>query len=275
LLPNIDALLTRVETFVKNGANYHCDALLFPEFFSLSLLGNAINPHQTISTLAAKSAQIIAHCSQLAKKYRINIIAGSLPISENGQLYNISVFCHRDGRPHNTQYKLHPTPYEKREWNMQGGKQLDVFDTDIGKTGILICYDLEFPELARLLSDQGMQILFVPSWTDSPNAYHRVRYCAQARAIENECYVVLAGSFGSVAGNDVIDTQYTQSAIFSPSDLPFPENAILAEAQTCIEMPVVADLDLDKLEILREAGSVQISRDRRRDLYCINWLGKK
>jgi predicted amidohydrolase len=271
-VPGLAELLLRVEIFVKNAANHHCDALLLPEFFCLSLIKNEINPHKAIDALARNSQKIIDACSQFAKKYHINIIAGSLPVLENGKLYNISTFCHRDGRPPDRQYKLHPTPYEKHEWDMQGGNQLTVFKTDMGKVGILICYDVEFPELARLLSDQGMQILFVPFWTDSQNAYHRVRYCAQARAIENECYVVLAGSFGSVRGNDVIDNQYALSAVFSPSDLAFPEHAILAEAQTNIEMPVIADLDLGKLDTLRNEGAVQISRDRRRDLYRISWL---
>lgn len=269
---DITAFLARIEAFVKNGASHHCDAILFPELFSLTLLKNIINPIKALQELATHSEAIVTACSAFAKKYRINIITGSLPVNEDGKLYNVATFCHRDGRPHNKQYKLHATPYEKRTWHMQGGGQLDSFDSDIGRVGILICYDVEFPELARRQAEQGMHILFVPFWTDSQNAYRRVRYCAQARAIENECYVVLAGSAGFVADNDVIDTQYAVSAIFSPSDLAFPEHAILAEAQANIEMPVVADLDISKLLALRDAGSVQIGRDRRRDLYRIDWL---
>ena len=272
---DIASLLVRVEAFVKNSAAHHCDAILFPELFSLTLIKNILNPIKALQELATHSESIVDACSALAKKYRINIITGSLPLSEGGQLYNVSTFCHRDGRPHNRQYKLHATPYEKRTWHMQGGQQLETFDSDIGRVGILICYDVEFPELARLQAEQGMHILFVPFWTDTQNAYRRVRYCAQARAIENECYVVLAGSAGLVADNDVIDSQYAVSAIFSPSDLPFPEHAILAEAQANIEMPVVADLDIRQLLALRENGSVQIGRDRRRDLYRISWLGEQ
>ena len=90
--------------------------------------------------------------------------------------------------------KIHVTPDEQKFWGLSQGSQVKTFDTDCGRIGILICYDVEFPELSRLMADQGMQILFVPFNTDTQNAYNRVRICAQARAIENECYVAIAGS---------------------------------------------------------------------------------
>ena len=94
--------------------------------------------------------------------------------------------------------KMHVTPDEIKSWGLSGGKLLQTFDTDCAKIGVLICYDVEFPELSRLMADQGMQILFVPFLTDTQNAYSRVRVCAQARAIENECFVVIAGSVGNL-----------------------------------------------------------------------------
>ena len=156
---------------------------------------------------------------------------------------------------------------------MQGGDNLTVFDTDFGKIGILICYDVEFPELARLQSEQGMQFLFVPFWTDTKNAYLRVRCCAQARAIENECYVVIAGSVGNLPKVDGADIQYAQSAVFSPSDFSFPHDAIMAETTPNTEMTLIVDLDLEKLDKLKNEGSVRNYLDRRRDLYRISWLG--
>ena len=111
-------------------------------------------------------------------------------------MYNVAYLFRRDGT-WETQYKLHITPTEHRLWNMRGGHHLRVFNTDAGKIGILICYDCEFPELGRLLMDQGLQILFIPFWTETKNGYQRVRYCAQARAIENRitsynvCYTKL------------------------------------------------------------------------------------
>ncbi|HKK79972.1 MAG TPA: nitrilase-related carbon-nitrogen hydrolase, partial [Phaeodactylibacter sp.] len=146
-------------------------------------------------------------------------------------------------------------------------QELKVFDTDCGKVGILICYDVEFPELARIYADQGMQILFVPFLTDTQNGYNRVRLCAQARAIENECYVVMAGAVGNLPRVNNMDINYAQSAIFTPSDFAFPTNAIRSEATPNTEMTVIADVNLELLKELHEYGSVNTLKDRRRDLY--------
>src|SRR5690606_32603597 len=120
-----------------------------------------------------------------------------------------------------------------------------------------------------------MQILFVPFWTDTKNGYLRVRCCAQARAIENECYVAIAGSCGNLPKTDNADIQYAQSAVFSPSDFAFPHDAIMAESTPNTEMTLIVDLDLEKLKKLQNEGSVRNYLDRRRDLYKIQWSGKK
>ncbi len=109
---------------------------------------------------------------------------------------------------------------------MKGGNEIKVFDTDCGKVGILICYDVEFPELGRILAEQGMQILFVPFLTDTQNGYNRVRFCAQARAIENECYVAIAGCVGNLPRVNNMDLQYAQSAVLTPSDFAFPVTGV-------------------------------------------------
>jgi predicted amidohydrolase len=157
---------------------------------------------------------------------------------------------------------------------MQGGDEVKIFDTDFGKIGILICYDVEFPELARLQSEEKINVLFVPFWTDTKNGYLRVRLCAQARAIENECYVAIAGSCGNLPKVDNADIQYAQSAVFSPSDFAFPHDAIMAETTPNTEMTLIVDLDFEKLVALENEGSVRNYLDRRRDLYKVQWLGK-
>lgn len=146
---------------------------------------------------------------------------------------------------------------------------MQAFDTDAGKVGILVCYDVEFPELGRILADQGMEMLFVPFWTDTKNAYLRVRHCAQARAIENECYVAICGSVGNLPQVESLDVQYAQSAVFSPSDFAFPHDAVMAEATPNTEMILFSDLDLDKLKVVRSEGSVRNLKDRRRDLFTL------
>ncbi len=272
---SVEELIQQVEYFVDALSHYQCDLALFPEFFNAPLMGieNHLSSIDAIKALAVYTDQIVETISKLAVSYNINIIAGSMPIIENDQLFNVAYLCRRDGTQE-TQYKLHPTPHEKRDWIMQGGNQLKVFDTDFGKIGVLICYDVEFPELARLQADQDMQILFVPFWTDTKNGYLRVRCCAHARAIENECYVAIAGSVGNLPKVDGADIQYAQSAVFSPSDFAFPHDAIMAETTPNTEMTLIVDLDLEKLKKLKNQGSVQNSLDRRRDLYKIEWLNK-
>lgn len=189
-LKSVEELLQQVEYFIDALSDYQCDLALLPEFFNAPLMGigEHANSIDAIKALAEYSAEIIVEISRLAVSYNINIIAGSLPVIEDDELLNVAYFCRRDGTLE-SQYKIHPTPHEKRAWIMQGGNKLNVFETDFGKIGILICYDVEFPELARIQSEHGMQILFVPFWTDTKNGYLRVRCCAHARAIENECYV--------------------------------------------------------------------------------------
>jgi predicted amidohydrolase len=154
---------------------------------------------------------------------------------------------------------------------LRGGSDLRVFNTDMGKIGILICYDIEFPELSRHLVDKGMNILLVPYWTDTKNAYLRVLRCAQARAIENECYVAISGSVGNLPRVENMDIQYSQAAVFTPSDFAFPHDAIAAEATPNTEMTLMVDLDLDLLKELRQQGSVRNLQSRREDLYKILW----
>ena len=274
-LKSVEEVLQQVEFFIDALSDYQCDLALLPEFFNAPLMG--LEQHTTsldaIKALAGFTDEMVEEISRLAVSYNISIIAGSMPVIEDGQLYNVSYLCRRDGTI-DSQYKIHPTPHEKRAWVMQGGDRLSVFDTDFGKIGILICYDVEFPELARIQSEQGMQLLFVPFWTDTKNAYLRVRCCAQARAIENECYVIISGSVGNLPKVDSADIQYAQSAVFSPSDFSFPHDAIMAETTPNTEMTIIVDLDLEILDELKNEGSVRNFLDRRRDLYEIRWLKK-
>ncbi|MGD9385354.1 MAG: GNAT family N-acetyltransferase [Thioalkalispiraceae bacterium] len=273
-MQSVEELLQQVEYFIDALSDYRCDIALFPEFFNAPLMG--LRHHHTsvdaIRNLAEYTEQIRDEISKLAVSYNINVIAGSMPAIEDGDLYNIAYLCKRDGTVA-SQTKLHPTPHEKKDWIMEGGNSLNLFDTDVGRIGILICYDVEFPELARLLGEEEMQILFVPFWTDTKNGYLRVRRCAQARAIENECYVAIAGSIGNLPKVDNVDIQYGQTAVFSPSDFAFPHDAIMAETTPNTEMTLIVDVDLDKLQALQNEGSVRNYLDKRRDLYQIKWIG--
>ncbi|MBE7504446.1 MAG: hypothetical protein HS113_29970, partial [Verrucomicrobiales bacterium] len=142
--------------------------------------------------------------------------------------------------------------------------------TPICKIGVLICYDIEFPEAARYLADQGAEIIFVPFCTDNRQGYLRVRYCAQARAIENQVYVALAGNVGNLPDVHNMDVQYGQACVLTPSDFAFARDAIKAEAEANEEMLLICDLDLDDLHEARSGGTVTPRLDRRPDLFKVN-----
>jgi predicted amidohydrolase/GNAT superfamily N-acetyltransferase len=268
---SVDDLMMQVEFFVDALSDYRADFCVLPEFFSAPLMG--LEPDMgsldAIRFLSRFTPEVSAALSDMAVSYNINIIAGSMPLVEEGEVYNVAYLCRRDGTMEE-QRKIHITPSERRDWGIEGGDNLRVFETDAGRIGILICYDVEFPELSRILAEEGMEILFVPFWTDTKNGYLRVRHCAQARAIENECYVAIAGSVGNLPRVDNVDIQYAQSAVFTPSDFYFPHDGIISEAVPNTEMLVFADVDLEKLKLLHKEGSVTNLKDRRKDLYTLS-----
>ena len=269
-LNNLEALFEQSEFFIDVVSGYGSDFALFPELFIAPLMAdyNHMSEADAIREIARYAEPIRKRFQEFAISYNINIITGSMPFLEDGTLYNGGFLCKRDGT-YETYTKIHITPNEVLHWGMKGGSQIKTFDTDCGKVGIMICYDVEFPELSRLMADEGMNILFVPFLTDTQNGYTRVKHCAQARAIENECYVAIAGCVGNLPKVNNMDIQFAQTAVFTPSDFAFPTNGIKAEATPNTEMTLIVDIDLDLLKELHEHGSVRILKDRRHDLYEI------
>ncbi|WP_319479520.1 bifunctional GNAT family N-acetyltransferase/carbon-nitrogen hydrolase family protein [uncultured Draconibacterium sp.] len=264
----LEDLMLQAEFFIDAVSGYRCDFALFPEFFNAPLMAenNHLSEPEAIRDLAKHTSNITAKFSELAISYNINIITGSMPELVDDILYNVGYLCRRDGSTERYE-KLHVTPDEVKVWGMQGGHTLKALDTDCGKIGVLICYDSEFPELSRLLADEGVDILFVPFLTDTQNGFSRVRNCSQARAIENECYVAIAGSVGNLPKVHNMDIQYAQSMVFTPCDFAFPVNGVKAEATPNTEMILIADVDIGLLRELNQFGSVRNLRDRRLDLF--------
>lgn len=264
----LEELMDQAEFFLDSISGYRSDFALFPEFFNAPLMAdyNHLSEHEAIRKLAEFTEPIVARFSELAISYNINIITGSMPEMKDGKLKNVGYLCHRDGSTDSFE-KLHVTPDEERVWGLTGGDFFKTYETDCGKIGILICYDVEFPEVSRLLAEDGMDVLFVPFLTDTQNGYSRVRNTAQARAIENECYVAIAGSVGNLPKVSNMDIQYAQSMVFTPCDFAFPSTGIKAEATPNAEMILVVDLDIDLLRELNEFGSVRNLKDRRLDLF--------
>ena len=273
-IDSFEHFIRQVEYFINVAADYRSDFVLFPELLTIPLLSaesKKLSPQESIIKVTEYTEQFITIMQSLALSYNINIIGGSHPTKVNQtDIQNISYVFLRDGSVH-SQPKLHPTPNERIWWNIKGGNQLTAIDTDCGTIGVLICYDSEFPETARYLADQGALIIFVPFCTDEKQGYQRVRYCSQARAVENQIYVVMAGMVGNLPDVENMDIHYAESAIITPCDFPFSPDGIAASSAPNTEMIVFADLRLDNLIMSRNSGTVRNFKDRRFDLYRVEW----
>ncbi|MGJ8637765.1 MAG: GNAT family N-acetyltransferase [Opitutaceae bacterium] len=259
----------QVEYFVETAADYKSDFVLFPEFFSVQLLSiiEELPALDGIRKLATDFTEpFIELMSRMANKYGLYIIGGSHPIEVGEHLENQCLIFDPDGR-YVTQPKLHITPAEKKYWGISGGHELVVLPTPKAKIAVQICYDVEFPEASRYLADQGVEILFVPYCTDDRHGNLRVRYCAQARAIENQFYVATAGVIGNLPSVPAMDIHYGQAAVFTPSDFEFARDGIQAIADSNVETLLVTDIDTEDLYRSRASGSVTPRLDRRTDLF--------
>lgn len=265
---SFDEFAKQCEHYVKTAQEYDAEFILFPEFMTTQLMsiGNEQGHALTIQDLPDFTEQYLELFATLAKNSSMHIIGGTHVIRKGEHLYNAAHLFYPDGRVA-TQAKLHITPTEVTEWNMNKGDGLQVFETDKGVIAMLTCYDIEFPEIVRMAKARGADVIFCPSCTDDRHGFHRVRYTSHARAIENQVYIVLTGTVGSLPTVDFMRANFGQAAIITPNDIPFPPRGLLAEGEINQDMIVTADLDLSLLEEVRERGSVTTWRDRRTDLY--------
>jgi predicted amidohydrolase/GNAT superfamily N-acetyltransferase len=273
---SFDEFTQMVLYFIDVTADYGSDFVLFPELFTLQLLSienDPVRPDQAIRQVAEFEERINNFFMDAAVRYNVNIVGGSTPGVRGDAIRNIAHVYLRDGTVV-SQEKIHPTPNERYWWNITGGNELVMIDTDCGPVGVLICYDSEFPELTRHLVNQGINVLFVPFLTDERQSYLRVRYCAQARAVENQIYVAMSGSCGNLPNVHNIDIHYAQSCILTPCDFPFARDGIAADTTPNVEMVAFADLSFRALRDARQHGTVRNLKDRRHDLYSVAWHGK-
>jgi len=254
----------QVAGLVGTAADYKARLMVLPEYFTVQLLtlGDLKKPiEEQVRDLAEQTPAFLELMSGLARKYGLYIVAGSIPgRGANGELHNDSHVFGPSGA-HDFQGKLHMTRWEKEEWFVSPRKRLNVFETEFGRMAVAICYDVEFPEIARAAARRGCDILVVPSCTDERQGYLRVRYCAQARAIENQMFVIQACTVGSLPMVPAVSLNYGQAAIYTPSDFFFARDGILAEGAVNSEMMVVGVLELDELRDSRERGTVLPLRD--------------
>ena len=262
---------SQVEGLVATAADYGARLVVFPEYFTIQLLTTIEAPRklpvpEQVRKLAGIRSRFVDAISGMARKYGIYVVAGSLPTLDDDDgdvIHNDSYLFSPSGRSA-YQGKLHMTRWEKEEWLVSPRDTLRVFETDLGKIAINICYDVEFPELARVAARQGVSILVVPSCTDERQGFLRVRYCAQARAIENQLFVIHSGTVGSLPMFPAVSLNYGQASILTPSDFSFARDGILAEGLANQESMIIGDLNLDLLLESREKGTVLPLTDSQR-----------
>jgi predicted amidohydrolase len=205
----------------------------------------------------------------MARSTKMTILGGTHLAERGGKLYNTAHLFLPSGELH-TQEKLHMTPCEVDPWGLGRGDGLTVVDTPVGRVGILVCFDVEFPGAATAVADAGADIILVPSATDDRQGFWRVRHCCHARAVENQVYVVHSALVGGLPAVRYLEQSYGRSAIITPCDMPFPPGGIMAEGEWNAGACVVGEVDLGLLERVRKGGSVLPRTQRRPEAYRLN-----
>lgn len=257
----------QVEGLVDTAVDYKCHLLVFPEYFTVQLLtlGNVKRPiREQIRDLAKQVPRFVEMMSGLARRSKLYIAAGTIPaLGADDAVHNQCFFFGPQG-DYGVQGKLHMTRFESEDWNISPHSSLKLFDTSFGRVAVAICYDVEFPEIARAAARQDAHILVAPSCTDERQGFLRVRYCAHARAIENQMYVIHSSTVGSLPMVPAVSLNYGQAAILTPSDFAFSRDGILAEGNYNQEMMVIGELNLKTIAESRSSATVLPLRDSRK-----------
>ena len=266
-IDNWDEFENQVRFVMKAAGDYKPQFVMFPEIFTTQLLSfmDTSDLRKAVRAMNDYTERYVALFRELSAQWGVYIIGGSHPTITDGKLMNTAYLFSPEGKVF-TQDKIHLTRWEKEKWKGDPGHHLHVFDTSHGRIAILICYDIEFPELSRMVCEQGADIIFVPSCTDDRQGFWRVRYCCHARAIENQVYVAVTGTVGNLAVEG-LGLHFGQAAIITPSDFPFARDGIAAEGVPNMEQIVIADVDLAKLVSNRVNGTTIPLYDKRVDVY--------
>lgn len=260
-ITGFDQFAAQVLNYVRLAEDARANLVVFPEFLTapLAMLDpdwrRWTGPYQELF-------------SALARSTRMTILAGTHLTGRNDLLYN-TAYLFLPGGEVFTQDKLHMTPFEVDPLCLGRGDGLTVVDTPVGRVGILVCFDVEFPQPAQVLAEAGVQILLVPSATDDLQGFWRVRHCCHARAVENQVYVVHSALVGGLPSVRYFEHSYGRSALITPCDIPFPPGGIAAEGEYNQGLCVVGEVDLELLDSVRRTGSVLPLTQRRPEAYHV------
>jgi len=259
----------KLRRWVDEAAASGAKLLVFPEYASMELCSLLPKPlqsdlHGQLAAMQAFLPSYLEVYQALAQQHQLTLVAGSFPaqVEQGGQAYfvNRSYVVHPDGRL-DSQDKQIMTRFENEQWHISPGGAIKAINTAVGKIGISICYDSEFPLIARRQVELGADMIIVPSVTDSVSGYHRVRIGSQARALENQCYVIQSALVGDVDWSPAVDVNRGASGVYTPVDHDFPEDGILVRGEMDQASWVYADLDLAALRAVRSGGHVLNYRD--------------
>lgn len=259
-LPSFDAWEAKLGRWVSDAVLEGAQLLVFPEYAAMELAGcvpeAAGDLQASLELVMSLGGRIDEAHRQLAVHHGVTILAGSRPCRDGrGLIVNRArLFC-PDGRSAH-QDKIVMTRFERETWGISGGESIAVADTPFGRVGISICYDAEFPLIARAQTEAGAKIILVPSATDNMQGYWRVRLGAQARALENQCYVVQAPTVGMAPWLPSLDENYGAAAIYGPPDGITPDNGVFAIGEASAPQWVFADIRLEEVDLWRRAGAV-------------------
>ncbi len=257
----------QIQFVLSSASEYKPQFVLFPELFTTQLLSfiQTSDIYNAVRKLDAYTEKYINLFRSYAEQYNFYIIAGTHPNIRENKVYNSSFLFTPTGEVH-TQDKVHRTRWEKELWDVTPGDEFKVFKTEFCPISILICYDVEFPEAARIVAEAGAEIIFVPSCTDDRQGFLRVKYCSMARAIENQVYVVMTSTVGNLPVENM-NLHYGHASIITPSDFPFSRDGIAAEGLINQEQIIIADVELDLLDENRIKGTTIPLLDKRKEIY--------
>ncbi|MGN7867577.1 carbon-nitrogen hydrolase family protein [Paracoccus sp. 22332] len=249
------AKLTR---WVADAAD--ADLLVFPEYAAMELA--SLGGPEVAGDLEASLHEVARHWPQvqalhvdLAARHGCHILGASGPVFDGPRPVNRAVLYGPQGVIGH-QDKQIMTRFEREDWDVVGAPGLRVIDTALGRIGVLICYDSEFPLLGRVLAQAGAELLLVPSCTDTVAGFSRVRIGAMARALESQCVVVQAPTVGACDWMPALDENRGRAAIYGPPDGFWPETGIIAEGPMDQPGWVMADIDLARVGDSRRNGAV-------------------
>ncbi|MCB5201580.1 carbon-nitrogen hydrolase family protein [Neorhizobium sp. T786] len=255
---------------VEEAASQGAQLLLLPEYAALALTGQLdattrSDLHGSIAGIQPIIPRWLELCETLARKHRIVFQPGSAPVLDpDGQYRNRTFLFGPDGLI-GRQDKQIMTRFEREQWGIAAGTDgLQAFDTPLGKLGILICYDNEFPMLGRRLAELGVELVLAPSCTDTLAGSYRVRIGAQARALENQYAVLSSPTAGTAPWSPALDENHGRAALYVPSDYGMPPSGIVAESpQNTVRESgwLIVDIDLANVARLRTEGQVATRRD--------------